>query len=324
MIGGRAEDVLTKYARYLFEIADYDECLNIIQIGCTASEDHSSTTYAHLLNTRASTYYELNRLGPSRQAIEAALAIRQQVLPENDPEVAISLANLGNVEAAEGNLDDALLLFQEAAAIRESIGDSAATMLGLNYLQLGRVFFQKGDHQHAYDLYQRSEGIFNKRVGRNRSYTADLHYAYGNLEFAKANYFAAGRAYELCRRISMDYNPLHPLTSAACYKLACAEYAQNHHKKALNLLEKALEIADIRSSGTVDGTCARIMWKKAEVLLDEPVGTRRDEGHKLVTEVELRQTEIAEKLGIDLRLDEVQEAEDKEKTFDLLVPGYFR
>jgi len=186
------------------------------------------------------------------------------------------------------------------------------------------VWFQKGEYTRAYEFYQRSEGIFNKRVGRNRSYTADLHYAYGNLEFAKGNWTAAARSYELCRRISMDYNPLHPLTSAACYKLACAEFEQNHHKKALNLLEKALEIADIRSCGVVDGTCARILWKRAEVLLDEPVATRRDEGYALMTDVELRQTEIAEKLGIDLRLDELKEGEDKEKTFDLLVPGYFR
>lgn len=312
------------HGRYLFEIADYDECLNVIQIACTASNDHTSAAYAHLLNTRASAYYELNRLGPSRQAIESALSIRREVLPENDPEIAISLANLGNVEAAEGNLDEASVLFEQAAAIREHIGDPAATMLALNYLQLGRVFFQKGDYPHAYDLYQRSEGIFNKRVGRNRNFTADLHYAYGNLEFAKENYVGAARAYELCRRISMDYNPLHPLTSAVCYKLACTEFEQNHHKKALNLLEKALEIADIRSCGIVDGTCARILWKKAKVLLDEPVATRREEAHKLQTEVELMLSEIAGKLGVDLRLDELQEGEDREKTFDLLVPGYFR
>jgi tetratricopeptide (TPR) repeat protein len=312
------------YFRYLFEISDYDECLNIIQIACTASSDHTSKTYAHLLNTRATAYYELNRLGLSRQAIETALSIRQQILPENHLEIAISLANLGNVEAAEGNLDGALVLFKQVAAICEHIGDPAATMLGLNYLQLGRVFFQKGDYKEAYELYQRSEGIFNKRVGRDRNYTANLHHAYGDLEFAKGNYVGAARAYELCRRISMDYNPLHPLTSAACYKLACAEFEQNRHKKALNLLEKALEIADIRSCGIVDGTCARILWKRAQVLLDEPLATRRDEGHKLMTEVELKQTEIAEKLSIDLRLEELQEGEDKEKTFDLLVPYYFR
>jgi tetratricopeptide (TPR) repeat protein len=280
--------------------------------------------YAHLLNTEASTYYELNRLGPSRKAIEAAIEIRQQKLPQNDPEVAISLANLGNVEAAKGNLDKSLTWFKQAAAIRENVGDPAATMLGLNYLQMGRVHFQKGDHKRAYELYQRAEGLWNKKAGRNRNYTADLYYAYGNLEFAEGDFAAAARSYEICRRISMDQNPLHPLTSATCYKIACAEFKQNHHKKALNFLDKALDIADIRSNGTVDGTCARILWKRAEVLLDDPLGTRRDEGHRLMMDVELKQTEIAEQLGIDLRLDELTEGEERERTLDLLVPGYFR
>jgi tetratricopeptide (TPR) repeat protein len=199
-------------------------------------------------------------------------------------------------------------------------------MLGLNYLQIGRVHFQKGKEHYslAYDLYQKAEGIFNKRVGQNRSYIADLHFAYGNLEFAEEDFMAAARSYELCRRISMDYNPLHPLTSAACYKLACTAFEQNHHKKALNLLDRALEIADIRSNGTVDGTCARILWKKAEILLDDPLGNRREDGHRLKNDVEFKHKEIAESLGIDARLEDLEESEDKEKSFDLLVPGYFR
>ena len=312
--------------RYLYEIADHSECLNIVEIGCLACDDKESLTYAHLLNTQGSAWYELNKLKPCRDAFTAAIAIREQRLSKDDPEVAISFANLGNVEAAKGNLDKALEWFEKAANIREHVGDKAATLLGLNYLQIGRVYFQKGqsDYGRAYDFYQRAEGIFNKRIGQNRTYVADLHYAYGNLEFAQKDFSAAARSYELCRRHSMDVNPLHPLTSAACYKSACAAFEQDHHKKALNLLKRALEIADIRSNGTVDGTCARILWKRAEILLDERLGDQREYAHKLMTEVELKHKEIAEKLGIDERLDDLEENEDKERYFDLLVPGYFR
>jgi tetratricopeptide (TPR) repeat protein len=282
--------------------------------------------YAHLLNTQGSAYYELNRLKPCREAHEAAIAIREQLLPEYDPEVAISFGNLGNVEAAEGNVDEALMWFEKAAKIREHAGDKAAIMLGLNYLQIGRAHFQKSKEYHsvAYEFYQKAEGIFNKKYAQSRIYIADLHYAHGNLEFAQEDYSAAARSYELCRRHSMDVNPLHPLTSAASYKLACAAFEQNHHKKALNLLNRALEIADIRSNGRVDGTCARILWKRAEILLDEPFGGQREEADRLKTDVELKHKEIAEKLGIDERLDDLDENEDKEKYFDLLVPGYFR
>jgi len=317
---------LSKCKRYLFEIADYRECLNVIDVACSLCSDKESLVYAHLLNTRATTYYERNLLKQSREAIEEALDIRRAKLDPMHPEVAISLANLGNVEAAEDNLDEALDYYREAAAIREHIGDAAATMLGLNYLQIGRVYFLQGDFNHAYDMYQKSEGIFNKRVGKNRSFTADLHYAYGNHSFAQGEYATAARSYELCRRISMDYNPLHPLTTAACYKLACTEFAQTHHKKALNMLDRALDIADIRSNGTIDGTCTRILWKKAEILLDDPVGGRREEGKKLMTEVEIRQSEILEELGVALNLDECggDDRARREKSYDILVPGYFR
>ena len=312
--------------RYLYEIADYDECLNIVEIGCLACDDKESLTYAHLLNTQGSAWYELNKLKLCRDAFEAAIAIREKLLSEDDPEVTISFANLGNVEAAEGNLDEALMWFGKAANIRERVGDKAATLLGLNYLQIGRAYFQKGrsDYSRAYDFYQRAEGIFNKRTGRNRNYVADLHYAYGNLEFAQKDFSAAARSYELCRRHNMDVNPLHPQMSAACYKLACAAFEQDQHKKALNLLRKALEIADIRSNSTIDGTCARILWKRAEILLDEPLGDQREYALRLMTDLEFKHKEIAEMLGIDERLEDLEENEDKERYFDLLVPGYFR
>lgn len=295
-----------------------------MEIGCGTCKDKGSLTYAHLLNTRGTAYYELNMLRPSREAYEAAIAIREELLSENHPEVAISYANLGNVESAKGNLNDALEWFEKAAKIRQKSADSSGTMLGLNYIQIGRTYFLKGDWTRAYEFYQRSEGIFNKMIGQAQVYTADLHYAYGNLDFAQDDFLPASRSYEQCRRISMDYNPLHPITSAASYKLACCAFEQDQHMKALNLLDRALEVAEIRSNGAVDGTCARILWKRAEVLLDEPLGTRRDLGHELKAKAELKYREIADQLGISSRLDELGDEVDREPYFDTLVPGYFR
>lgn len=138
-------------------------------------------------------------------------------------------ANLGNVESAQGNLEEALELLTQAARIRENIGDDAAVMLALNYLQIGRVYFLKGEYTRAYIEYQRCEGVFLKKAGRNGWFLADLYYAYGNLEFAQKDFAQAGRSYERARRVCMDYNPLHPLTAAVYYKIACTEFEQDHH-----------------------------------------------------------------------------------------------
>jgi hypothetical protein len=64
--------------------------------------------------------------------------------------------------------------------------------------------------------------------------------------------------------------------------------------------------------------CTRILWKRAEVLLDDPLGNRRDKGHILKIEAEWKHQEIAEQLGISLRLNELADDVDKEESFDAL------
>jgi len=315
-------ELLSNCAWYLYETAAYDECLNLLRVARDAARDPTSLVYAHLLNTAGNAYYELNKLGQSRESAEQALDIRRSLLHPNHAELANVLSNLGNVDSAEGRLDEALEKFNQAARIREYIGDAAAVLLALNYLQIGRVYFLQEDHTTAYKFYQKSEGIFMKKAGRNRNLTAHLHFAYGNLELAADEFVTASRSFEYSRRIIMDYNPLHPLCAAAYYKQACAEFEQNHHRKALGLLAKALDIADMRSANVVDGTVARILWKQAEVIMDDPLAEGRDEADRLKIDLELRQREIAESLGVDLR--GYDRYEDREKSFDLLVPGYFR
>jgi len=318
---GLSDHDLTITARYLYEIADYDECLTLIALGRGAARDKKSLHYAHLLNTEGTTHYEMNKISLSRRALQETLEIREIHLPENDGELANVYANLGNAETAEGNLDLAMEYLEKAAHIREGIGDKAAVLLALNYLQIGRVLALKEQFTAAYTMYQKSEGVLNKEVGRNSIFTANLHFAYGNLELVQREFRSAARSFDRTRKIMKDYNPMHPLMAAAFYKLACCEFEQDNHKKALGYLAKAQDIAEIRSGFMIDGTVARIMWKRGEVMSDDPLESQK-EAAQFMENMEFKQREIAEQLGIDLQgLDQLA---DKEKSFDLLVPGYFR
>ena len=310
--------------RYLFEIAEYDECLTLISIARSAANDKSSLDWAHLMNTEGTTYYELNYLGKSKAAMEVCMEIRTQLLPPDHAERAVVLANLGNVETAEGNYEQALEYLKQGAEIREAMGDDAATLLAVNYMQIGRVYALQDKKTDAYQMYQKCEGILNRRVGRNKFYTAHLHYEYGNLLFKQEEYTEAGISYQQSRQMAQDYNPMHPLVAVACYKLGCVEFEQDHHKKALTYLHKALDIAEVRSPAEIDGNRARITWKIAEVMLDDPLGERRMDGAKNKEEYEDKLRDIAEKQGVELG-EEVSKAEgDRERFFDQLVPGYFR
>ena len=309
-------------SRYLYEVADYEECLNLIGIARAAAENRRSLPFAHLVNTEGVTYFELNMLRESRKALEQCLEIREAALPEGHPEIANVLANLGNVETAEGNYEQALEYLEKAAAIREDIGDSAAVLLSLNYIQIGRVNALQEDPTKAYRMYQKAEGVMNKRSGANKFFAAHLHFAYGNLELRSKEFTTAAASFEKARLLAKDRNALHPLVAAAWYKLGCAEFEMDHYGKSINFLNKALDIAEVRSPGEMDGTIARIQWKISEVLLDDPLGDKQTEGEKLKSEMEFAQRDIADKLGVDLRgMDEWQ---DREQSFDMLVPGYFR
>lgn len=319
--------LLANCAWYLDEVANHDVCLDLIAIACIACRDQNSLDYARLKNTEGLTYYKLNKLKRSREAHEIARQIRQSMLCAGHAEIAISMGNLGNVESALGNYDEAQELLLQAARIREAIGNDAAVYLGLTYLQLGRVEFLRNNLEEAFRYYQRCEGVLMTEAGQDKWVLAELYYAYGNRELALSEFSCAHTQYERALRICQDINPLHPLTAAVYYKTGCTESEQGNHSKAISNLEKALDIAELRSPNVVDGTIARIQWKRAEVTLDYlitgPKGCENShEFRNLMDDMCLRQTSIAESMDIDLR--GTDEWMDREKSFDLLVAGCYR
>ena len=311
-------------ARYLFEIAEYEECLTLISIARSAAQDKTSLNWAHLMNTEGATYFELNHLRRSKDAMENCLEIRVARLPPDHLERAVVLGNLGNVETAEGNYQQALEYLMDAARIREGAGDEAASHLALAYMQIGRVHAWQNKDTEAYQSYQKCEGILNRRVGRNSLFLAHLHFDYGNLELKTGNHAEAANSFSRARNIAQDFNPMHPLVGAASYKLGCVEFEQSHHKKALTYLHRALDIAEVRSPAEIDGSRARVNWKIAQVMLDDPLGGSRPESEKMRQDYEDKLGDIAEKQGVDLREETTTAEGNMERFFDRLVSGYFR
>jgi hypothetical protein len=103
---------------------------------------------------------------------------------------------------------------------------------------------------------------------------------------------------------------------------------------ALGFLNKARNIAELRSPARDDGTIARILWKIAMVLKNQPGGTSladaNEAGRLLARAYNARSTLTASGEGGEGELYELErrdamtEMEREEESFDLLVPGYFR
>jgi len=191
-------------------------------------------------------------------------------------------------------------------------------MLGMNFMQIGRVWMLRNEYQLAFKMYSKSEGYLMRMPGQSEHLMAHLYYAYGNLATRRKNLREAFSYYEKCKDICHKLYPLHPLAASAWYKMGCTELENRHAEKALEYLDKALNIAEIRNPGKLDGGKARVMWKKGEVLSDDTF--RRKEGLELKNKVENEYATLAEKAG--LRID--PEHQNTDEAFDLLVPGYFR
>jgi tetratricopeptide (TPR) repeat protein len=161
--------ILTINYRYLYETSDYEQSRTIINVAKQACENRDSHLFSHLCNIQGSNYYELNRVRDCRRNWDAALAIRQKLKAEHEfGDIAISLHNMGNLEAGTGHYDEALDYYMRAIEIRLSIGDRAALQLGTTYLGIGHCHAYYRNYSEARRFFGQAEQLFVRTVGADR------------------------------------------------------------------------------------------------------------------------------------------------------------
>lgn len=175
--------------RYLYEIGDYNTSLRVLETATMACTERSTLAYADLRNTAGARYYELNLLTQCRAAWEECKDIREKFLPHDDISsrfpilqrheripltviVAAIYNNLGNVELAVGNTEEAIECYDRATQIWVNGGDATATRLALTYLCIGRVRMLQGKLTEAMELTAWSEDLFVRTTGKEKGFMA--------------------------------------------------------------------------------------------------------------------------------------------------------
>jgi len=82
--------------------------------------------------------------------------------------VAAIYNNLGNLELASGNTEQAMEYFNHAIQIYESGGDSTATSLGITYLCIARVHVLRGNWKEAMKWTNLTEALFIRTIGSEK------------------------------------------------------------------------------------------------------------------------------------------------------------
>ncbi|MCJ1359550.1 MAG: hypothetical protein MMC33_009552 [Icmadophila ericetorum] len=310
-------ELLKSCAWYLFELSDYKAALTLIEIANTACVNKETEIYAHLLNTAASCSFELNDLKRCREASEQGLRLRTKFLEEKIPNAEVELANnlnnFGNLESAAGNLDEALTWFGRAEEIRTRIGEEEIVALGVTHLTTGRAYFLKKEYSQALSRYKMAEDIFAKKLGPNNYFAAHLAYARGNLELDQNNIAAARSYYDRALEILEEASPFHVFLCACYYKKACLDWIERRDDKALELLEKALAIAELQEAR---GDEVRIVRKQEQILEQ-----RAKESIGVDTK---RPTKSANFMRLSLLGPMQNFMDDSDAAWDSLSCGYFR
>jgi hypothetical protein len=125
----------------------------------------------------------------------------------------------------------------------------------------------------------------------------------------------------------MQDMPMHSIAAAAYYSLACVEFAQDHAEVAKGYLNKARQIAELRSPNHDDGVIARILWKTAVVLESDVLGkfTSEADGLRQRAEVARKQLVANREGGLIPFIDEDDAERDQEEdSYDALVPLFYR
>jgi tetratricopeptide (TPR) repeat protein len=200
------------------------------------------------LNKRAIELYNVGRYSDAEPLYKRALAVREQALGPDHPDVAVSLNNLAELYRAQGHYADAEPLHKRALAIREkALGpDHPGVAVSLNNLAL--LYQAQGRYADAERLHRRALTIREKALGPNHP---DVAQSLNNVAFlyqAQGRYADAEPLYKRALAIwEKALGPDSPNVAVSLYNLAKlydeqARYAdaESLYKRALAIREKAL------------------------------------------------------------------------------------
>ncbi|KAH8601746.1 hypothetical protein B0O99DRAFT_588930 [Bisporella sp. PMI_857] len=314
-------ELLKNCAWYKLEVGEHNSSLAILEVARKACMDKSSELYAHLLNTEGCCYFEKNDLQKCREAWEPALKIREAAAKSGSAdameEYSVQVNNFGNLETAEGHIDEAIKSFSKAEKMRLAMGPTGLTSLGLTHMTSGRAYFEKKDFSEAAKRYDKAEAIFVEKFGARGHFMAHLAYARGNMALEKLEYLTARKFYDHAVGILQEEQStkFHILVSACYYKIAVLQLKDGLLSSAQKSLAQGRQIAELH--GAI-GDTARIIRKEAHIFtLKGPEASKEKyESYRQLADL-MRARCPGQASGLSY-------VEDSDIAWDRLVCGYWR
>lgn len=181
----------------------------------------------------------------SQRLAERAVAIREQVLGPDHPDIARSLNNLGIVLSDKGDYAGARSAYERALAIRERHLGPGHPDVGRSLNNLGLVFLQEGSYAEAQSCFERSLAITETVLGPEHADVAPALINLGSLLGEIGDYARARPLYDRAVAIrEKALGPGHPYVAMSLNTLAELLRTTGDYGSARPLYERALAILD--------------------------------------------------------------------------------
>jgi tetratricopeptide (TPR) repeat protein/predicted Ser/Thr protein kinase len=215
------------------------------EVALASVRDGEHLRRAHLLSNVATLHNVAGAYAEARANHEQVVAIREQVLGLEHPDMAVSLNNLASVHYAMGGYDEAKTLQERALAIQEEVLGPEHPDVAMSLGNLAVLHDTMGSYDDAKTLQERALAIEEKALGPEHP---DVALSLVNL----ATIYRAIGAYEeataLCERALVIQEKAlgleHPEVAVTLNDLATFHQAMGAYAEARVLIERALVIQE--------------------------------------------------------------------------------
>jgi len=209
-----------------------------------------------------------SRDAATRELAERAIAIKEQALGKDHPDLTVSLSRLAAVLWGGGDLTAARSLLERALAIREKALGPDHLDVAKTQSHLGTLLREMGDYEAARSLLERALAIREKALGPDHPDVAQSLYFLASVSNDVGDYAAARSLFERSRVIrEKALGPDHPDVAASLSAVASTLKLMGDYAGARPLFDRALAIQE-KALRPEDPTLAVSLNNLGTLLLD--------------------------------------------------------
>lgn len=243
-----------RLARHEFDQAIAEQEAALALFASMPEPDRGDMTVA-LGNLAAAMQMKGDLEGAARRQREA-LAMREEILGESHPRLAVPVLNLANTLGKQGKYAEAEPLYQRAIALLDR-GGKPPPQLASPLLGLGVIYKKQGRYDEAAALYERAASVAEAALGPEDEVVTMSMINLANLEKRRGN---GERARDLAssavRKIESRVGDSHPDLASGLADLGDIHAHLGEHDAARRAYERAARILEVSSH--TDGTLAHV------------------------------------------------------------------